>query len=44
MNHFIAHIRKDSKENWHIHALQEHLKKVAELAAKFAGIRGALFV
>ena len=43
MTNFIAHVRKDAKENWHFHALQEHLKKVAELAARFAGRHGSLF-
>lgn len=43
MVNFIAHVRKDTEENWHIHALQEHLKKVAELAARFAGRYGSLF-
>lgn len=43
MTDAIAHVRKDAKENWHIHALQDHLKKVAHLAAKFAGQQGSLF-
>ena len=40
---YIAHARQDSSENWHSHLLQNHLKKVAQLAKRFAGRYGALF-
>ncbi|WP_233419078.1 CRISPR-associated endonuclease Cas3'' [Aggregatibacter actinomycetemcomitans] len=41
MSEVIAHARQDSK--WHFHPLQNHLKKVAKLARRFAGRYGALF-
>ncbi|AUI65270.1 MULTISPECIES: CRISPR-associated helicase Cas3' [Glaesserella] len=41
---FISHAREDADKNWHIHILQDHLKKVSELAVRFAGKRGSLFV
>lgn len=40
---YVAHIRKDTKGGWQTHLLKNHLVKVAELAKKFAGTRGALF-
>lgn len=43
MSDMIAHARQDSSENWHSHLLQNHLKKVAQLAKRFAGRYGALF-
>lgn len=42
-NIHIAHIRHDIQGNWYVHALQDHLTKVAQLAVRFAGSRGALF-
>lgn len=39
----MAHIRQDMQGNWCIHALQDHLAKVAQMAVRFADGRGELF-
>ena len=43
MTLFVAHIRSDDAINFQTHELQAHLRKVAALASRFSGSRGAAF-
>ncbi|WPL16448.1 CRISPR-associated helicase Cas3 [Thiorhodovibrio winogradskyi] len=38
---FLAHARRDAKDQWHYHSLSEHLKAVANLTSAFAGLFGS---
>lgn len=37
----LAHVRQDSRGQWHLHGLEEHLRAVGEIAAGFAEEFGA---
>lgn len=40
---FIAHLYPNKDGDWQFHQVRDHLQKVAELASRFAGERGAVF-
>lgn len=37
----LAHVRKDTKNEWHEHSLDEHLRGVSRLAGEFASVFGS---